>query len=89
MEMNHACNHHNHAHAHDTNHSCVSLVPIFNHLENDQMDEIMATAQSVTYKKGEIIYHAGDQADSLYIVSKGKIKIYRLSESGKEQLVRI
>ena len=47
--MKHACNHHDHAH--DTNHSCVLLVPIFNHLENDQMDEIMATAQSVTYKK--------------------------------------
>ncbi|MCQ6279479.1 Crp/Fnr family transcriptional regulator [Bacillus sp. EB600] len=87
--MKHACNHHNHAHTHEPNHSCVSLVPIFNHLEYDQMDEIMATAQSVTYKKGEIIYHAGDQADSLYIVSKGKIRIYRLSESGKEQLVRI
>lgn len=53
------------------------------------MDEIMAAAQSISYKKGAIIYHAGDQADTLYIVSKGKIKIYRLSESGKEQLVRI
>ncbi|MCQ6273479.1 Crp/Fnr family transcriptional regulator [Bacillus sp. V3B] len=53
------------------------------------MNEIMVTAQSVSYKKEDMIYHAGDQSDSLYIVNKGKIKIYRLSESGKEQLVRI
>ena len=80
---------------HDCHHSirthtaCVSLVPIFNHLEEEQMEEIMLTAHSVSYKRGEIIYHVGDQSDSLYIVNKGKIKIYRLSESGKEQLVRI
>lgn len=69
--------------------ACVGLVPIFNHLNDDQMDEIMKVTNSVSYKKGEIIHSAGDQSDLLYIVSKGKIKIYRLSESGKEQLVRI
>lgn len=68
---------------------CISLVPIFNHLEVEQMNEIMAVMQSVLYKKGEIIYHAGEQSDSLYIVNKGRIRIYRLSETGKEQLVRI
>ncbi|WP_249870629.1 Crp/Fnr family transcriptional regulator [Oceanobacillus saliphilus] len=76
-------------HTNETHHSCVSLVPIFNHLEEEQMDEIMGTARSVSFKKGEIIYHAGDESDSLYIVNKGKVRIYRLSESGKEQLVRI
>jgi len=69
--------------------SCVSLVPIFNHLEDAQMDEIMLTAQSVTFKKREIIYHSGDKSDALYIVYNGKIKIYHLSASGKEQLVRL
>jgi len=68
---------------------CVSLVPIFNHLASDQMSEIMQVVQGVSFKKGEIMYHAGDTSDSLYIVHQGQIKIYRLSESGKEQLVRI
>lgn len=78
------CHHCSHAHK-----SCVALVPIFNHLEEGQMDEIMTVIHSVSYKKGEIIYRAGDQSDSLYIVSKGRVRIYRLSESGKEQLLRI
>ncbi|MFC4799398.1 Crp/Fnr family transcriptional regulator [Neobacillus sp. GCM10023253] len=72
-----------------THNACVSIVPIFNHLEQEQMEEIMVAARSVSYKKGEIIYQAGDQSNALYIVNKGKIKIYRLSESGKEQLLRI
>lgn len=69
--------------------ACVSLVPIFNHLSEEQMDEIMQAVQGVSFKKGEIVYHAGDASDSLYIVNRGQIKIYRLSESGKEQIVRI
>jgi CRP-like cAMP-binding protein len=53
------------------------------------MAEIMKAAKSISYKKGEVIYRAGDHSDSLFIVSRGRIRIYRLSESGKEQLVRI
>jgi CRP-like cAMP-binding protein len=68
---------------------CVSIVPIFNHLDKEQMLEISAVIQSIQYKKGEFVYCAGDQSDSLYIVREGKIRTYRLSETGKEQLVRI
>ena len=68
---------------------CITVVPIFNHLEGEQMDEIMKVMKSTSFKKGEVIYREGDISDWLYIVSKGKIRIYRLSESGKEQLVRI
>ncbi|KAF0091779.1 MAG: CRP/FNR family transcriptional regulator anaerobic regulatory protein [Fusobacteria bacterium] len=71
------------------NESCVAIVPIFNHLEKSQMEEIMGVTHSVAYKKGEVIYSAGDQADSLYIVNMGRVRIYRLSEAGKEQLLRI
>ncbi|MFZ1690266.1 MAG: cyclic nucleotide-binding domain-containing protein, partial [Trichococcus flocculiformis] len=68
--------------------SCISLVPIFNHLEPDQMDEIMSVTHPATYKKGELLYRPGDTSDTLYILHSGLIRIYRLAESGKEQLVR-
>ncbi|AEB30771.1 putative transcriptional regulator, Flp/Fnr family [Carnobacterium sp. 17-4] len=85
--MNKDTMHHNHSV--ESHKACVSLVPIFNHLEDEQLDEIMATTHSVSYKKHELIYHAGDESNALYIINKGKVRIYRLSESGKEQLVRI
>ncbi|WP_423190251.1 Crp/Fnr family transcriptional regulator [Alkalibacterium sp. f15] len=69
--------------------SCVSHVPIFNHLNADQMDEIMKTVQSQSFKKGDLVYRAGETSDVLTIVNKGSLRIYRLSESGKEQLVRV
>jgi len=82
---NHECEH---GHQCGGQKTCVSIVPIFNHLEADQIAEITESVQSNSYKKGEIIYRAGEQSDSLYIVKSGKVRIYRLSESGKEQLVR-
>lgn len=83
---------HTHSHDHDrigSHKACVQLVPIFNHLEDKQLDEIMHTTQSVTYDKGSLIYRAGEASDTLYIVNQGKVRIYRLAESGREQLVRI
>lgn len=69
-----------------TEKACVALVPIFNHLSDEQMDEVMEVVQSRTYKKGEMMYHAADASESLYIVHQGQVKIYRLSESGKNNL---
>ncbi len=68
---------------------CITIVPIFNHLEEDQMMEIMDATTQSSYKKGSLIYSDGDEVDSLFIVRKGKIRIYKISESGKEKLVRI
>ncbi|WP_028273966.1 Crp/Fnr family transcriptional regulator [Atopococcus tabaci] len=87
---------HTHVHSHSSgdgsigsHRACVRLVPIFNHLEEQQMDEIMSVARSASFKKGETIYQAGEESTSLFIVNRGRIRIYRLSENGREQLLRI
>ena len=68
---------------------CVSLVPIFNHLPAEDLITISRKAQMRTFDRGEFIHRAGDRSDHLFIIHRGKVKVYRLSESGKEQLLRI
>ena len=68
---------------------CISIVPIFNHLDQNEMQEIVKESHSNSHTKGQTIYQAGEKSDGLYIVHKGRVKIYRLSDNGKEQLVRI
>lgn len=68
---------------------CVSRVPIFNHLSDDALSMIVTKASMRVYERGEFIYRAGDPSNKLFIVHKGQVKIYRLSDSGKEQLLRI
>lgn len=83
--------HHNHQTEcrHESQKLCISIVPIFNHLDAEEMQEIVKESHSSAHKKGQTIYQAGEKSDGLYIVHKGRVKIYRLSDNGKEQLVRI
>ncbi|MBU5593766.1 Crp/Fnr family transcriptional regulator [Amphibacillus sp. MSJ-3] len=69
--------------------ACVQLVPIFNHLESEQIKEVMNVVHSTSYQVGEHLFHAGDRSDALYVVHTGKVRVYRLSETGREQLVRL
>ncbi len=39
---------------------------------------------SLEFRKREIIFGMGDSADGVYIVELGRVKIYRLSEDGRE-----
>ena len=63
------------------------MVPIFNHLNEEQMEKIMPRIKDAKFKKNELIYSGGDASDTLYVVRRGRIKLYRLSASGKEQLI--
>lgn len=86
--MEHCCHHHDENNQ-DMKSLCISIVPIFNHLQYDEMLEIVKTSKTKTFKKGEMVFRAGEPSEHLYILHKGQVKIYRLSESGKEQLIRI
>ena len=68
---------------------CVSRVPIFNHLTHEALSVIAEKASMGTHERGQFIHRPGDPSNKLFIVHKGKVKVYRLSDSGKEQLVRI
>lgn len=68
---------------------CVSRVPIFNHLPAEVLVNVADKATMQHYERGQFIHRAGDASDKLFIVHKGKVKVYRLSDTGKEQLIRI
>ncbi|RKD24619.1 Crp/Fnr family transcriptional regulator [Ammoniphilus oxalaticus] len=82
------CNHHS-VSIKEMQKLCVSLVPIFNHLQPTEMEKIVHATRSASYQRGEQIYGAGDTSAQLFIVHRGLVKIFRLSESGREQLIRL
>lgn len=68
---------------------CVSLVPIFKALDQDDLGKISQNITSRQLAKGEILYSLNDNDDTLYIVHTGELKNYRILENGKEQLIRL
>ena len=65
------------------------MVPIFSTLNYDEMMEVASITTSRDYKKGEMIYIAGEKKKTLYVIHKGKVKLTRISPSGKEQIISI
>jgi CRP-like cAMP-binding protein len=69
--------------------TCMAKVPIFSSLSPEEMSTIAEIITDKEYKKGESIYLSGDTGKRLYVINQGKVKIFRISEAGKEQIIRI
>lgn len=77
--MSHSCEHHVH---------CIAIVPIFAHLSVEEMGEVATITKERPYQKGQYIYHVGDNRKEMYVLHTGKVKVFRLSADGKEQVLR-
>ena len=69
--------------------TCVQTVPIFSSLNVEETLEIKGIIRNIQLDRGEALFFPGDVSQKLYIINNGKLKVSRLSESGKEQVIRI
>lgn len=67
----------------------LSQVDLFNDLSLQQLDEVGSIISDKKYKKGELIFADGDDGIGFYIVISGKVKVYKVSPDGKEQIMHI
>lgn len=62
---------------------------LFQGLPGPQVREIAEIVVEKTYKKGSTVFFEGDEGTGFYMVCKGKVKIYKMSGEGKEQILHI
>ena len=67
----------------------IRQMPLFSGLNPKQLADITTISQKKSYKKGELIFNEGDEGNGFYIVETGKVKIFKLSFGGKEQILHI
>jgi CRP-like cAMP-binding protein len=67
----------------------IKEVPIFNTLSALEAKEISTYFLSEKYHRKAPIFSEGDPPEWLYIVKKGKVKITKLSQEGKEIILEI
>lgn len=68
---------------------CSNKISLFSVLEENDLNKIKDLITQRTYKKGQVICFEGDISDRLYIISNGKIKVYKYSKDGNEQILYI
>jgi CRP/FNR family transcriptional regulator, dissimilatory nitrate respiration regulator len=67
----------------------IASIPLFEELPQDQREDLRRIAREQTFSRGEIIFSEGDEGAGFYIILSGRVKIFKLSPEGKEQIIHI
>ena len=65
----------------------LASVPFFAGLDDAALGRVAASVRSRRFRRGEVIFHAGDPGDALFIIVSGEIKISLPSEAGEEAIL--
>ncbi|MCD6441752.1 MAG: Crp/Fnr family transcriptional regulator [Candidatus Marinimicrobia bacterium] len=64
-------------------------IPLFADIKDEILEKIFDLVQKRVYKRNNIILMEEDAGDTLFILSKGSVKITRLSDDGREVILSI
>jgi len=67
----------------------IFTIPLFNGLPEDQIAAIKQIAIEKQINKGEIIFSEGDEAKGFFVIAEGRVKVFKVSTEGKEQILHI
>jgi CRP/FNR family transcriptional regulator, polysaccharide utilization system transcription regulator len=77
----------------DLNVSCLECIlrtkSVFCGLNLEQLGEVDAEKEMSLYRKGQIVFQEGTHPRGLFVVKSGKVKVYKLGSSAREQIVRL
>jgi CRP/FNR family transcriptional regulator len=63
--------------------------PLFAGLNEEDLKKIRAVALLKRVRKKEVIFSEGEEAKGFYVTLSGKVKIYKVSPEGKEQILHV
>jgi CRP/FNR family transcriptional regulator, dissimilatory nitrate respiration regulator len=69
--------------------SFLDNVPLFKGLPTEQLKALTGIAITKSVDKGEKVFAEGEPAHGFYVVVRGRIKIFKVSPDGKEQVLHI
>ena len=65
----------------------IARVPLFEGLPPEQIEDLAMIVTDQAFGKGENIFAEGEEANGFYVVITGRVKIFKLSPDGKEQIL--
>ena len=63
--------------------------PLFGGLDDEAAEALTASMVETKVRRGDVLFHEGDEGDRLYVVTDGKVKLGRTSADGRENLLAI
>ena len=62
---------------------------LFEGLPQDQIQELAAISREQKYSRGQTLFSEGGRANGFHVLVSGRIKVFKLSLDGKEQILHI
>ena len=62
---------------------------LFSGLSDDDLSQVADIAHLKTFNRGKTIFFEGDEGNGFYMVVDGRVKIFKMSFDGKEQILHI
>jgi CRP/FNR family transcriptional regulator, cyclic AMP receptor protein len=69
--------------------SVLRKTPMFASLTELEMNALRSRVTNQHFHKGELLFSEGDPCKGLFLVSSGKIRIFKMSAAGREQVLSI
>jgi CRP/FNR family transcriptional regulator len=70
-------------------HEILATLPLFEQLTIGQRERVLAAGHERTFDRSEIVFHEGEQAEALFVVLSGQVKLVRYSPKGRELLLHL
>lgn len=67
----------------------LASVPLFQGLPQDQIKDLAMILADQTFRRGQIIFSEGEEGNGFYVVISGRVRIFKVSPEGKEQILHI
>jgi CRP-like cAMP-binding protein len=65
----------------------VADIPLFKGLPREQLYEVVTSMADQTFDRGQTVLSEGEAAEGFFVLVTGKVKIFKLSADGKEQIL--
>ena len=65
----------------------LARIPFFAGLDAAALERVAAGTRTRRFRRGEVIFHAGDPGEALFVIVSGEVKITLPSETGDEAIL--
>ena len=67
----------------------LANIPLFQGLPPQHLGDLATIAVGQEVRRGKVIFSEGEEGAGFYVLLEGRVKIYKLSSEGKEQILHI
>jgi len=67
----------------------IAGIPLFQGLPRKQHEDLSMIVVDQVFKRGQAIFSEGDEGNGFYVMISGRVKVFKLSPEGKEQILHI